>query len=194
MASARDLVVTAAGALNDPRGEYWDLSELLDYYNLGLKEMVKYVPDQFKVVSDVALVAGSKQTLPERGVRLVQPLYSGSQPVRRVSMTALDAVDPGWRVAAAGTPREVAYDAANPLVYWVSPPASAGAPLTIEYAREPDDQEMDDVAPVSSVYEAALVDYIMSRAYAKDAEYAGQGGRAAAHYASFLGAVGGAAK
>jgi hypothetical protein len=92
------------------------------------------------------------------------------------------------------------YDARDPKVFYVYPPAaSTGASVELVYSAYPTDiTEPADGAVYSAVsgnislpdiYGNVLADYILYRAYTKDSEYAGNAQRAQAHYAAFQAAL-----
>jgi hypothetical protein len=92
------------------------------------------------------------------------------------------------------------YDPRDPKVFYVYPPAaSSGASVEVVYSAYPSDiTEPADGAVYTAVtgnislpdiYANLLTDYILYRAYTKDAEYAGNAARAQAHYGSFQAAL-----
>lgn len=196
--TANDLIQRAAVQLDDVGYANWQASELLDYLNEGLRALVKYAPTQFSVVESVTLQPGTRQTLPTGGValiRVIRAINADASPGRAAlpfDKAVMDAASPDWHQATEGAVRQWAYDPNDPTVYWVYPPQPSPAEKAeIEYVKSPVALSLGTELPVDERFEQALVDYMLSRAYGKDSEYAGEDGRAARHYAAYLEAVSG---
>lgn len=198
MTVANVLTSRAERQLLDETGDHWDQQELLDYLNEGLRALARRLPLLFMVTEVVAMTAGAKQTLPAGGFFLFdvpQALTTGDafyRVPRRVDHGALKAFLPGWRSVAAGPTREWSYNPEDPTVFWVNPPQPETPHKNeLEYAKEPPLVDFDDALPVQERFDDALVEYMLYRAYSKDATHAGQDGRAQAHYNKFAEATGG---
>jgi hypothetical protein len=197
MTTARELLNdNVQRQLNDPRGEFWTLNELLVYLNEGLQQMLSYVPGEFTTLVVDELKAGTKQTLPLQAISLLDIRKNvnsdgsaGNVPFQ-TTKRALDVGDPAWQQAQAGKTKEWAYDPVNRVVYWVSPPASSGNKLEIEIVQRPSVLTINAELPIQHAYHAALADYVMYRAMSKDSDYAGSSGLAGLHYQQFLTGLG----
>lgn len=198
---ASTIVARCAGLLTDSGYKRWSEAELLDYLNEGLQAMVRRQPNLFATVADVTLVSGVKQTLPSGGVVLVdikKAFAAGGAfywVPRRVDLDALKLFAAKWPASSSGPVRQWAYEPdVNPIVYWVDPPQPQPAyAVQIEYAVAPAPVTSPDPLPTPPRYDDALVDYVLGRAYEKDATYAGQDGRAARHMKAFEEKTGGSA-
>ena len=177
--AVRDLIDRVLTAVDDPDADNWSAPEGIQYLNEALDAMVLLVPQQFTVIEPVQLVAGVKQTLPTLGVQFIRIVRA-----REVSLRALEQHYPAWPDEAAGTVREWARDTAEPTTFWVNPPQSAASPgaVDIEYVKRPEYVDVGDRLPTDPMYDAAIIEYILYRAYAKDTDYAGQDGRAQMHF------------
>ena len=72
MAIAASVVIDkAATTLYDETNIRWTEAELLSYLNEGILAVLAYKPDAYVVDAAVALVAGSRQTIPSTGVELL---------------------------------------------------------------------------------------------------------------------------
>jgi hypothetical protein len=196
----RDLIDRCLTAVNDPDADSWSAPELIQYLNEALNTLSTILPDQFTVIETVQLVAGTKQTLPTGGVRFIRmnrsvaPDDSMGESTRPVSYDALERHLPGWHTSEPGLAREYAPDPMEPTTYWVYPPQTPGLPgkAEIQYIKVPEYVDVGEALPTDPAYDAALIEYILYRAYSKDADYAGQDGRAQAHYNKFKELSGGA--
>lgn len=197
--TVRDLIDRVLTAVNDPDADDWSAPELIGYLNEGIDVLVTLVPDQFVAIETLQLVAGVKQTLPAQGFRFlrvnraVTAADALGPAAREVSLRALEQHYPGWHTATPGLVREWAADPGEPTTFWVNPPQDAVAPAKaqVQYVKRPEYVDIGEQLPVDPMYDAALVEYVLYRAYSKDADYAGQDGRANMHYMNFKGAVGG---
>ncbi|NVN99300.1 MAG: hypothetical protein HXX17_08250 [Geobacteraceae bacterium] len=195
----------------------WSLRELVRYLNDGQREIGIYRPDATVTNALVTCVAGTKQTLPAGGNKLIEvvrnnPAGSGGRSVRLVQREILDATEPSWHLSTGSAEvRHYLYDPRDPKTFYVYPPATTAAKLDIIYSATPTDiavpadgvslptdSSTDNTAPtvvvgaisVPDIYANALVDYVLYRVYAKDSDFAGNAARASAYYGAFANAIG----
>lgn len=204
--TAQSVIRRAVDTLQDVTSVRWPVNELVRYLNDGQREVVLQRPDAMVTTATHTCVAGSRQTLPANGAKLIDitrnvATTSNKQAVRMVNREILDAQIPGWH-ALTGSVNTLhfMYDARDPRVFYVYPPATTTAQLEIIYALYPTDiVEPADGALYTAVsgnislpdiYANALLDYILFRAYSKDSEYAGNAQRSQNHYAAFANALG----
>jgi hypothetical protein len=198
----RDLIDRVLTAVNDPDADSWSAPELIQYLNEALDALTMMVPGQFSVIETMQLAAGTKQVLPTGGVkfirvnRAVNTDDSIGAATREVSLRALEQHYPDWHAATAGLVREWAQDPAEPTTFWVNPPQDVAAPAKaeVEYVKRPEYVDVGEALPTDPMYDAAIIEFILYRAYSKDADYAGQDGRAQGHYTKFKEMAGGAAE
>jgi hypothetical protein len=203
--AAQSIIRRVVETLQDNTSVRWPVSELVRYLNDGQREIVMYRPDAMVTNASVDLVAGSKQSLPANGTKLIEVVRNstgGQRSVRMVNREILDAQSPNWHnIAGAAEVLHFMYDPRDPKVFYVYPPAAAeGAALDIVYAALPTDitepaagatfTAVTGNVSVPDIYGNVLQDYILYRAYTKDSEYAGNAQRAQAHYAGFANALG----
>jgi hypothetical protein len=201
--TAQSIIRRVVETLQDTTSIRWPVAELVRYLNDGQREVVLYRPDSMVTNSTVTCVAGSKQTLPANGAKLIEVVRNSGtkRAVRLTNREILDAQMPGWHaLAGQNEVLHYMYDPRDPRVFYVYPPATTSAQLDIVYAAYPTDVvEPADGATYTAVtgnislpdiYGNVLQDYILARCYMKDSEYAGNAQRAQAHYTLFANALG----
>lgn len=203
--TAQSIIQRCVDALQDPTSIRWPVAELVRYLNDGQREVVLHRPDAMRKSAAVTLVAGTRQTIPSDGLKLIDIVRNTGgtrRAVRQVNREILDAQTPGWHGLTGVTEiLHFMFDARDPTVFYVYPPASAsGASVDALYASAPAD--VAEPSPgslytavtgnisVPDIYGNALHDYIMFRAYSKDSEYAGNSARAQAYYSLFANSLG----
>lgn len=204
--AAQSIIRRAVETLQDTTSIRWPVNELVRYLNDGQREVVLYRPDSMVTNATVDCTAGTKQTLPTNGAKLIEVVRnaaptSAKKSVRMTNREILDAQTPGWHnISGSVDILHFMYDPRDPKTFYVYPPATTSAQLDIVYAAYPTDiTEPADGALYTAVtgnislpdiYGNAILDYILYRAYMKDSEYAGNAQRAQAHYAAFNNALG----
>lgn len=204
--SAQSIIRRCVETLQDTTSIRWPVPELVRYLNDGQREVVMYRPDSMVTNQTVTCVAGSRQSLPANGAKLIEVVRNARvagnrRAVRMVNREILDAQTPGWHsLTGQDDVLHFMYDPRDPRVFYVYPPATANTQLDIVYAAYPADiTEPADGSLYTAVagnislpdiYGNVLQDYILYRSYSKDSEYAGNGNRAQAHYAAFANALG----
>jgi hypothetical protein len=204
--AAREVIKRGVITTQDTTSIRWPIDEWVRYLNDGQRELMIHRPDAFNKSATVNCVDGARQALPADGVKLIDVRRNAGvdsqRAVRMCNREILDAQLPNWH--AMNPAREIVhymYDPREPKVFYVYPPARATeARLEINYSASPTD--IAEPAPggtyadvtgdidVEDIYANALLDYMLYRVYNKDADYAGNGARAAAHYAAFANALG----
>jgi hypothetical protein len=211
--TASSIIQRATDIILDQEGVRWTVQELVRWLNDGQREIVLHKADSNPVTATGTLAAGTRQTLstmtgisssnPAKLVNITRNMASGGtkRAVRLISREILDAQTPDWHNKTAATDvLFYVYDERDPLEFFVYPPPIAGTTqLEIKFSAYPTDigapsgQDYTSVngnVSVKDIYGNALLDYILYRAYSKDADYAGNAGRAAAHYQAFALSIG----
>ena len=175
--------------LQDETSVRWTEDELLDWLNDAYKQIVLLRPDSHVQVKSVSLVPGTKQTIPSDGVYFVTVHRNGlNRAVRAIPRAILDDQVPDWHAKAPTQDIEhYVFDRSEPTVYYVYPPAASGASVELGYASVPTPHtSTSDTIRLDDRYAPAILDYILYRAYLKDADYAANDQRAANAYQTFL--------
>lgn len=203
--AAQSLIRRCVETLQDTTSIRWPVAELVRYLNDGQREIIVHRPDAMVTNASQTLSAGSKQTIPTNGSKLIDVVRNtagNKKAVRLCSREILDAQSPGWHSLAGVTEvKHYMFDPRDPKTFYVYPPAAAsGASVELVYSALPTDvtepAEGADYTAVSGnisvpdIYGNVLQDYVLYRAYMKDSQYAGNSGRATAHYSAFANALG----
>jgi hypothetical protein len=126
---------------------------------------------------------------------------SNKYAVRLVDRRSLDDQRKGWYGETQTVNiEEYMFDARQPRDFFVYPPATTVARLEVAYAQVPTPHTLTDeqlgntataeVIRIDDVFANALLDYMLYRAYTKDADQAANAQRAVAHYQAFQNALG----
>lgn len=217
MALASEVLDRARRLIQDETSVRWPLVELVMWLEDGQREIALQKPSAVSVNRVMPLDAGTLQTLPDDAIallRIVRNIVSvegdgrrNPGPVIRVcARDMLDAQNRNWHdsrdVRYSRTVKHYVYDEEDTRSFYVYPgndgtgmveAVVAIDPARIIIARGADAEDLaayEVELTVQSIYVNALVDYVLYRAFAKDAQYAGNAQRAALHYQQFANALG----
>lgn len=205
----RDLITRAQTVLQDTTSTRWPVEELVGWLNDSYREIILARPDANSETGTYTCTEGTRQDLAKTGggfpnalslldvVRNVAPA-SSKRAIRHIDRTILDDQRRGWH---AETPtvnvEHFMFDARLPRSFLVYPPATAQAQLEVVFSSVPLSHIASEAADGSTAtirivdsYANAMLDYILYRAYTKDAEYAANAQRATAHYQAMATALG----
>lgn len=196
-----DILGRASIILQDSTNVRFPNDELLKFFNDAQKEVVLHRPDaNMQNVNNFSCVAGSKQTIPTTGLRLVDVVRNvGGRAITQVDRKILDETLPNWHETTADATRKIEhfiFDPADPKHFYVYPKATTAFDLEIVFSAAPSDISISDFSTdtntisVDDVYANSLLDYILYRAYQKDSEFAGNAQRSMMHYQGFTNALG----
>lgn len=208
-----DVLSRAQTILQDTTSTRWPLVELQTWLNDAYGEILIYRPDAATQSRAITLAEGTRQrctdpttiNLPNllRVMDVTRNVAVGSdkRSVRRTDRRILDDQRPGWHAETKSLNiQHYMFDDRLPKEFFVYPPAAAGAQVEIVYASMPAAHTMSEATlgqagtaetvRIDDIYVGALLDYVLYRAYSKDAEYAANGARASGHYAAFANAIG----
>lgn len=190
---ASAIISRARTVLTDSDGSRWTDSELLGWVNDGQRAIALVRPDASVADTAVSLVAGTKQSIPANGLRLLDVMRnmnadgSGGRSVRNVDRDILDTQDFNWHsTTQAQVIKNFVYDNRNPKIFYVYPPAAVGAILEIIYSQNPTDCDTtSSTIFLADIYAEPLLNYVLYRAYSKDAEFAANAQLSASYLAVF---------
>ena len=199
--AASEIISKAAEQLHDVDHVRWTAEELLYWLNEGQRAIVILRPEAKTVNGPVQLVAGTKQMIPAKGVRLHKVTRNmgsdGTTPGKAIiliDVSVLDMYNPDWHNDTANAEvQNYVFDGNDPLTYYVTPPQPSDNPgyAEIAYTASTDDlAAVDDLIDILDIFQSALLDYIVFRANTKDSDYAGKDRVAAAQYGLFLSSLG----
>jgi hypothetical protein len=216
---ATEVLQRVVWLLQDETSVRWSAAELVEWLNDAQTAMQALRPDSTEVISSFNCAPGALQNLYENASNLPEPpvklmkvsrnlsLDGRFRAVRLVSREIMDVVRPGWQSDIPSTDCvNYMVDENLPAAFWVWPPAPAlndptipAMALEIHYSAAPKklslpaaDKTWKDTQGDISVrdrFAMVLVDYVMYRAYMKDAEFGGNGARAKTHFDLFQSAL-----
>lgn len=213
---AKDVLGRAVTVLQDSGGTRWPLVELLDWLNLGVREIVRLKPNATAATVELQLSEGTYQEVATNHhslIRVIRNLTSavdadprvGGRAIRPVDRGLLDVTIPSWQdpntLPYAKTVQHVLFDQADPRSFYVVPGNDANGLIEAIVSVIPD--KIDAPASPTALanydgltvelpdeYEAPLTDYVLHGAFSKDSNVPGSGARAAGHYQKFAQALG----
>jgi len=207
--TAANLLLRIRDTLQDTTGVRWLDAELLRYMNDAQREIVNLRPDSAADHSNVQLATGTEQAIPDVGLRLIKVVRNmsaaggsatGKRVIRIVDREILDTQEPNWHdptvtgdAAHTTVPKHYVFDEDDPRKYYVYPGVAGNAFVEIVYSRSPTDfaNASSAVSYLDDTYANPIIDYVLYRAYMKDAEFAGNQNRASAHYGLFISSISG---
>jgi len=207
-----NILLRVKDTLQDTTSVRWTEAELLRYINDAQREIVNLRPDASATTANVALVVGTAQTIPTAGLRLIKVVRNmsaaggsatGKRAIRIVDREILDSQEPNWHdssvsgdAAHSTTVKHYVFDEDDPRRFYVYPGASSTSTfIEIVYSTSPTDLANTSATIfVDDIYANAIIDFVLYRAYMKDAEFAGNAQRANNHFQLFANSVGAGAQ
>lgn len=173
--TAQAIVDEVRKTLNDKGStKKWSDSDLTNYLNGALLQLALVRPDATAKTESALLVAGSKQTLPAGGLRLLDVTRNmgtnGTTPGAVVSVADKDSMGlfkSDWHSQAQASEVEnYIYDERNPKTYFVSPPVTSSPAVYVEmvYSAIPTAVLSANLAvniPVDDVYKGPVLDWML---------------------------------
>ncbi len=198
----REIIRKAQTLLQDSSGVRWPADELVGYLNEGQRQLATARPSETATVQDFILGEGIRQLLPDDAFLLLDAHHNGHQRKRaltKVERHTLEAVDRDWAsMQPTDATAHYMYSELDPRAFLVYPPALAGTPLRATFATYPSNvpapagptfADVTGATGLEARWDAALLDYVLYRAWSKDAEYAANEQRANAHLGMFTTSV-----
>ncbi len=196
---ASAIIANASTLLQDTTNVRWPTLELLAWLNEGQREIAAVKPNASITHGNIALIGGTKQTLPTGAISLIEIIrnrgssgVSEGNAVRLITREILDAQIPDWHsVTATLVVKHYMYSPLSPRTFYVYPPMSSTAYVEGIYVSAPTDAAT--VAAnigVDDIYAPALLNYVMYRAHSKEAEYTANAALATAYYQTFQAQLG----
>ena len=184
--------------LNDPSAVTWSNTVLINALNEALQALVSYRPDAASYTTMMLLVAGTRQTLPSDGVRLlkvirnkgVSGLSDAGRAIRKADMLVQDALLPDWHLTNGQTViDEYFYDPLQPKEFYVYPhaPVSPQIGIDISYVRVlPTITATTDTFPVDDYFAPAIQEWMLYSIWGSDDEQSPNYGAAQGHLQTFF--------
>ena len=204
---AATVLKRASTILQDDDAVRWTPPELCAYLNDGLIELASIKPNAKTATVTLSLVAGTRQTLPAIYTMLcdVTRNVAGKAIRRLLNRTLMDAQIPGWQTTEvlpfAAQVSNVIRDLLDPRSFYVVPGNNGAGQVEAIVGQIPapvplpvNSMDMDAYTTpvdVPDIYQNALVDFVLYRAFSKDSGNPGAAQRAVAHFQQFTNAVNG---
>lgn len=159
--------------LDDPNDVKYSLTQKIAAINSALQALISYRPDAASYTAMMLLVAGTRQTLPSDGVRLLKAirnrgasgLSDAGRVIRRADMLVVDALAPDWHEATGQTTiKEYFYDPLLPKEFYVYPPAPVSPIIGIDisYVRVlPTITATTDIFPVDDYFAPSVQEWML---------------------------------
>ena len=210
---ASDIISRAHTIVQDNTGVRWPYSELLGWLNDGQREVAIYKPSATAANVVLMLQAGTLQSVGDGGIALLRVSRNLKTPVteprvggratRVVEREILDSQHPSWHDPSVFTyAKEVkhfVFDETDPTHFYVFPGNDGTGAVEAVISRSPVDVvptgDLNALAAyakpitIPDIYANALLDYVLFRAYSKDAEFAGNAERSNNHFTLFAGSL-----
>ncbi len=192
--TAQRIIDNISGALmNDAAKVRFKQTDSLAILNEALRFIAAANPSSYSGIVPFTCALGSVQAVPANMHTFMGGVYNldvsdvpGRQ-IDTVQRETLDVPDPEWRLKTPGTQvRHVMADDTLPLVFHTYPPVVAGTKIAIRGGLIPVDIALGDVIPMEDTYETPIKNFILSRLWQKNAEYAGNPQLAQQYWQSVL--------
>lgn len=209
--TAQSVALRAVGLLQDTTSIRWPAAELVRWMNDAQRDIIMMRPDALVITGTMTLASGTRQDLdaagltptPQKLIEVTRNMAATStkKAVRQCQRNILDANTPGWHTLTASVNiLHFMFDERDPTAFYVYPPATIAAQLEVTYGAYPtsvtepaDGALYTDITGnigVSDIYANAVLDYMLYRAYDKDASYTSNAARSAKHFSAFAAAIG----
>jgi len=191
--NAQEVIDEVSKQLNDASLTTWTESSLIEYINSAQEAIASIRPDASSTITTMQMVAGSKQTIPTSGLRLLEVIRnmgSGSTPGRTIRPADHDSIslfNSAWHSQTqVAEIKNFAYNEKNPDTFYVDPPSDGTEFIEISISVVPlaVDFAVDDLA-LKDIYRNHIVQWCMFRAYSIEVDSASSQRRASAHKESF---------
>lgn len=159
--------------LDDPNNTKFSLTQKIAAINSALQALISYRPDAASYTTMMLLVAGTRQTLPSDGVRLLKVIRNRGQSglsdagraIRKADMLVQDALIPDWHETTSQTTiDEYFYDSITPKDFYVYPPAPVSPVIGVDisYVRVlPTITAGTDTLPVDDYFAPAIQEWML---------------------------------
>lgn len=196
---------TVEKKIQDESNADWSVSDLLNLYNLTLREIVKLSPRAYSVFETFKMVSGAKQSLPASGLTLIDVAANmgtdGATPGRSprgISMQVLASYLPDWREeTAVAEIKHFIPIPETPNQFWVFPQSDGTGYLQCHFSKTPptttydaDDNYRAETIPLSDEYLNGIINGMLYMAYDDDSDIPGNTPRSAMYYGRFLQSIG----
>lgn len=196
--TAQQIIDKAEIILQDNTNVRWPADELLGWLNDGQREIVKIKPEANPVNGTMQLAVGTKQALPAGGIQLIDVVRNmgstgstAGDVVTNIPRAVLDQTNRSWHTETpVATIDHYMFDDRDPKHFYVYPPSNGTGHVELIYSASPTDILIGANITLDDYYSNALLNYILYRAYSKDANFSANDGRSRDAMNLFLNAMG----
>jgi hypothetical protein len=205
----RDIIRRVEDVLQDTNIR-WPRLELQNWINESYLAITLLRPDANAKAATFTCAAGTRQVLTVQypsALRLLDvtrnvATTSSKKVIRLVARSVLDDQRPTWHAETQTVDiQHYTFDPRQPKEFFVYPPATSAAEIEVVYAAAPEahtlteselhpDTGSTEVIKLDDIYTSPIIDWVLYRAYSKDAEYGANEARATASYQAFNAAIG----
>lgn len=205
----REIISRVENILQD-NGIRWPRTELQQWLNEAYLAILLARPDANAVTGTYTCTAGTRQkltTIFPNALRLIDVVRnlaatSTKRVVRQVARNILDDQRPDWHSETQTVNiQHFMFDPRQPKEFFVYPPANTSAQLEVVYTAPVAEHALTEgdlhpttgsnaVINLDDIYAGPIVDWILYRAYSKDAEYGENATRAVGHFQAVQTAIG----
>lgn len=197
------IISDARTLLNDADVTRWTSLELQKWLNAAYREIINLRPDANAKSGSLTCVAGARQNITSafasalRLLDVVRNVAATSQKniVTLIDRASLDSARRGWPNETQTVDIEhYVFDPRLPKEFMVYPPATAAAQLEVVYSELPTPHALTEIQlnnsataetiRIDDTYANAILDYVLFRAFSKDAISPNMAARAAGHLQS----------
>lgn len=189
--------------LEDVSGVYYTVESVGEMVHEAEVAVGTVRPDALSYETDFRMDAGTRQALPDDGLRLRDVLYNrgvhssevDGQPIRLIARGTLDDVAPGWREQTGIIVHEYMYDERHPKQFDVYPGMADGdRSIRIDYERNPPAYDFtggaltnpDLTIFVPDEHRPALVEWALYRLLSRQNDVTQSSVDGSVHYTRFL--------
>lgn len=204
-----DLISRAQTLTKDYPSVRWPVLELQQWLNDAYREIINIRPDANSMTGTYTCGTGTRQILTTSfptAIKLIDvprnlSASSDKRAIRQIERRQLDDQRRGWHAEDATVNIEhFMFDPRLPKEFLVYPPATSGAQLEVVYSSVPvahaltetqlNNTATTEVIRIDDTYANAILDYMLYRAYSKDADYAANADRANGYRQSMVESLG----
>lgn len=191
MQTIQDLLATVSRELTDEGPlRRWTQDDLVKYYNSAVAALATYRPDIFATTKTVTCVAGTRQALPVGARRLIEvERNTMGRKLRYCERGVLDDMDPDWMLSTGSTEAEAySYDETNPSIFWLYPGVAANTQVDVVASVMPEQVSVAQISqplPFDLAFYTPCMDWIIYRAYMRDADDTANSMRGQMHLQAF---------
>jgi hypothetical protein len=175
-----EILNTVRTITNDPNDVVYSLSQKEQALNEAIRAVSLHRPDSAATTTNVALVSGTKQSLPSDCVRLIRVVRNKSgagatttgKSVRLMDLNRISDWVVDWHNVTGDDVLEYGYEQSNQNTFWVYPHIGSASNKFVEviYQRSIPDVVSADTFPINDLYSVAVKEWMLYSLWSSDNE------------------------